>query len=143
MQPARVVGSDWRAHDAAAIADDEGHLFRRAERLAGADQIAFVLAIVVVRDDDEVASGDGLDGVGDGEKHVESIGRRRRGVEKIVRRDGALRLGHDPAGGFTREPRAVLAADQRDRAGRNADPAGEIRAGHLIALEPVAELHGC
>jgi hypothetical protein len=64
------------------------------------------------------------------------------GGEKIVRRDRALRLGDDPLGGFARQPRSVFAADQRDRAGRNADAAGEIRARHMIALKPVAELHG-
>jgi hypothetical protein len=53
----------------------------------------------------------------------------------------AKRLGDDPLGGFARQPRSVFAADQGDRAGRNADAASEIRAGHLVALKPVAELH--
>jgi hypothetical protein len=35
----------------------------------------------------------------------------------------------------------MFAADQRDRAGRNADAAGEIRTRYLVALKPIAELH--
>jgi hypothetical protein len=65
----------------------------------------------------------------------------RRAAEKIVRRDGPVRLGDDPLGGFAGEPRAMFAADQRDRARRNADAAGEIRTRYLVALKPVAELH--
>ena len=62
VQPLRVVRGDRRADDAAAIADDEGHLLRRAER-CGTDQIAFVLSIVVVGDDDEVPACDRFDGL--------------------------------------------------------------------------------
>ena len=139
VQAPRVLAGQRRADDAAAVADDEGHLLGGAER-GGDDQVALVLAVVVVGDGDDLAAGESLDGVGDGIDHVGSIGPRGR-FKKIVRRDGALRLGHDPLGGFAREPAPMLAADQRHRAGRHADPAGEIRARHLIALKPVAELH--
>ena len=54
-----------RADDAAGVADDEGHLFRRAERGCD-DQVALVLAVVVVRDDDDFTAGESLDGFGDG-----------------------------------------------------------------------------
>ena len=43
-----------RADDAAGVADDEGHLLRRAER-GRADEVALVLAVVVVGDDDDLA----------------------------------------------------------------------------------------
>ena len=65
MQPARVFQRQRRADDAAAMADDEGHLLGRAER-RGDDEVAFVLAVVVVGDDDDLAARDGLDGLGDG-----------------------------------------------------------------------------
>ena len=47
-----------RADDARGVADDERHLLRRAQR--GRDeQVALVLAIVVVGDDDDLAPGEG------------------------------------------------------------------------------------
>ena len=140
VQPPRVLAGQRHADDAAAIADDEGHLLGGAKR-SGDDQVALVLAIVVVGDGDDLAASESLDGVCDWIGHVGSIGSGRRGGEKIVRRDGALRLGDDPLGGFAGKPRPVFAADQRHRAGRNADAAGEIRARHLVALKPIAELH--
>ena len=139
VQPPRIVAGQRNADDAAAIADDEGHLFGGAKR-SGDDQVALVLAIVVIGDGDDLAAGESLDGVCDGIEHVESLKGQRRG-EKIVRRDGPVRLGDDPLGGFAGEPRAMFAADQRDRAGRNADAAGEIRTRYLVALKPIAELH--
>ena len=60
MQPARQFGAERRADDARRIADDERHFFRRAER-GGDEQIALVLAIVVVGDDHDLAFGEGLD----------------------------------------------------------------------------------
>ena len=60
MQAPRLFGAERRADDARGIADDERHLLRRAER--GRDeQIALVLAVVVVGDDDDLAFGEGLD----------------------------------------------------------------------------------
>ena len=50
------------------MADDEGHLLRRAER-GGADQIALVLAIVIIGDDDDLAARDGFDRFRDGMGH--------------------------------------------------------------------------
>ena len=139
VQPPRVVAGQRNADDAAAIADDEGHLFGGAKR-SGDDQVALVLTIVVVGDSDDLATSESLDGVCDGIEHIESL-KGWRAAEKIVRRDGALRLGDDPLGGFAGEPGSVFAADQRHRAGRNADAAGEIRARDLVALKPIAELH--
>jgi hypothetical protein len=62
-------------------------------------------------------------------------------LRKIVRRDRSKRLGDDPLGGFARQPRAVFAADEGHRAGRNADATSEIRTRDLVALKPVPELH--
>src|SRR5213593_2468164 len=44
-----LLGGERRADDARGVADDEGHLLRRAERRRD-EQIAFVLAVVVVGD---------------------------------------------------------------------------------------------
>jgi hypothetical protein len=139
VQPPRIVAGQRNADDAAAIADDERHLLGCAKR-SGDDQVALVLAIVVIGDGDDLATGESLDGVCDGIEHVESL-KARWAAEKIVRRDGPLRLGDDPLGGFAGEPRAMFAADQGDRAGRNADAPGEVRTRHLVALKPIAELH--
>ena len=62
-------------------------------------------------------------------------------LRKSFGRHRAQRLGDDPLGGLARQPRAVLAADQGHRAGRNADAAGEIRPRHAVPLKPVAKLH--
>ena len=55
MQPPCFFRRERRANDARRIADDERHLFRRAQA-RGNEQIAFVLAIVVVSDDDDLAA---------------------------------------------------------------------------------------
>ena len=60
MQPARMLGAERRADDAGGVADDERHLLRRAKR-GGDEQIALVLAVVVVGDDHDLAFGEGLD----------------------------------------------------------------------------------
>ena len=53
-----------RADNAAGVADDEGHLFRRAMG-RGDKQIAFVFAVVVVGDDNDLAALKGADGLRD------------------------------------------------------------------------------
>ncbi len=65
MQTPRVFQRQRRADDAAAMADDEGHFLGRAER-GRDDEIALVLAVVVVGDDDDFAARDRLDGFCDG-----------------------------------------------------------------------------
>ena len=60
MQLARLLGAERRADDARRIADDEGHLLRRAERSRD-EQVALVLAVVVVGDHNDLAFGKGLD----------------------------------------------------------------------------------
>ena len=60
MQVARLLDAERRADDARRVADDEGHLLRRAER-GGDEQVALVLAVVVVGHDDDLALGEGLD----------------------------------------------------------------------------------
>ena len=44
------------------MADDEGHLLRRRVH-RGDDQVALVLAVVVIGDDDDLATGEGVDGL--------------------------------------------------------------------------------
>ena len=141
VQPPRIVAGQRNANDAAAIADDEGHLLGGAKR-SGDDQVALVLAIIIVGHGHDLATGESLDGVCDGIEHFGSP-KGRRAAKKIVRRDGALRLGDDPLGSFAGEPRSMFAADQRHRAGRNTDPASKISARDLASLKPIAKLHGC
>jgi hypothetical protein len=56
VQPARLLGRQRRADDARRIANDEGHLFRRAQARRD-EQVAFVLAVVVVGHDEDFAAG--------------------------------------------------------------------------------------
>ena len=56
---ARVFLRDRCADDARGVADDERHLFRRAERGCN-DQVALALAIVIVGNHDKFALGKGM-----------------------------------------------------------------------------------
>ena len=63
MQPPRLVLRQGHADDARSVANDERHLLGRAER-SGDEQIALILPIVVIGDDDDFAAGEsGDDGV--------------------------------------------------------------------------------
>ncbi len=59
-QAAGVCRRDRRADDAGGMANDEGHLVRRAERGCD-DQIALAFAIVIVGDDNHFAFGERLE----------------------------------------------------------------------------------
>ncbi len=110
VKAASVVGGERRTDNAAAVPDDEGHFFGRAQRGCD-DEVALVLAIVVVGDNDDLAAPERLDGGDSREVHVVALVRGRRLDEEIVRRDRAARLGDDPLGRLARQPSAVLAAD--------------------------------
>ena len=70
VQPARGLAGDRRADDAAGMADDERHLLGRGVD-GGDDQVALVLAVVIVGDDDDLAAGEGVDGFANaGLRHV-------------------------------------------------------------------------
>ena len=58
MKPPRLFRGDRCANDAGRMADDERHLLRRAKR-RGDEEIALVLAVVVVGDNDELAAREG------------------------------------------------------------------------------------
>jgi len=77
-QPQRVdpVAREREAdHPAAALVHKIDH--RRRDKLRGANQIPFVLAILVVRDDDELAVADGADRLFyRSESHVDSLSKR-------------------------------------------------------------------
>ncbi len=60
MQAPRGFRSQWRADDTAGMADDERHLLRRRVYRCE-DQVALVLAVVVVRHDDDIAAGECFD----------------------------------------------------------------------------------
>ncbi len=61
MQPPRLVERERRADDARRVADDERHLFRRAQ-VRRDKQIAFILAVIVIGDDDNLATAECRDG---------------------------------------------------------------------------------
>ena len=58
MKALGLLHRQRRADDAGGVADDEGHLLRRAHGRRD-EQIAFVLAVVVVGDDDDLAAREG------------------------------------------------------------------------------------
>src|SRR6267142_661605 len=60
VQAVGFLGGQRRADDAGGVADDERHLLGRAER-GGDEQVALVLAIIVVGDDHDLALGEGGD----------------------------------------------------------------------------------
>ena len=64
MQPAGVLERQRRADDAAAMADDEGDLLGR-RGAGGHHEVALVFPVVVVGHDDDLATADRLDGLGD------------------------------------------------------------------------------
>ncbi len=65
----RPLDRERRAHDPRGVADDEGHLLGRAKGRRD-EQIALVLAIVIVGDDDQFAAAERGDGVFNGLKGV-------------------------------------------------------------------------
>ena len=64
MQAARFLRSERRADDTRSVADDDRHLLGRAQARRD-KQIAFVLAVVVIGHDDELAVREGGYGVPD------------------------------------------------------------------------------
>ena len=57
VQALGVLRRQGRADDAGGMADDEGHFLRRAQRRRH-EQVALVLAVVVVGDHDDLAAGE-------------------------------------------------------------------------------------
>ena len=64
MEPPSDLPGQRRADDAASMADDKRHLFRRGVD-RGNDQITLVLAVVVIGDDDDLAGGECVDRLAD------------------------------------------------------------------------------
>ena len=62
-------GVSGRADDPGGVADDHGHLVRRAMHRRD-EQVALVLAVVVVDDDDDFAARERLDDLGDAIGHA-------------------------------------------------------------------------
>ena len=69
-------------------------IFSGVQSDGGADEIAFVLAVIVVGDDDNFAARDGFNRLHDRMGHRSHL-LCCAGFEKIVRRDGAARLAQD------------------------------------------------
>ena len=70
LQAAGICPGEGHADNAAAIADDERHFLRRA--MAGSDnQVALVLTVIIVGDNDDFAQLDGFNGGGNGISHGE------------------------------------------------------------------------
>jgi hypothetical protein len=110
----------------------------------GHHQIAFVLAVVVVGDHDNLAAPEGFDGGGDarlcvGHERVDPLLRGHE-AEEVVGRDGARRFARDALGEFERGEFPL--ANLGDAAGRNADRAREGAAGRAGALKPAGEVLG-
>jgi hypothetical protein len=61
MKALGLLHRQRRTDDAGGVADDEGHLLRRAHGRRD-EQIAFVLAVVVIGDDDDLAARKGGSG---------------------------------------------------------------------------------
>src|SRR6185437_7294573 len=59
-ETARLISAKRGADDPGRIADDERHLFRRAMRCRD-EKIAFVFAVIVISNDNNLAIGEGLD----------------------------------------------------------------------------------
>jgi len=121
------------------VADDEGHLLRRAER-GRDDQIALVLAVIVIGDDNDLAAGEGFDGLSDVLLH-DSLPRPLQ-AQKIIGGDGTVRGGGDALGTFARDPGTLIVAERRHAGRRQADLPREGAASHAILPEPSFELHG-
>ncbi len=86
MEPPGDLAGQRRTDDAAGMADDERHLLRRGVD-RGEDQIALVLAIVVVGDDDDLAGGERIDRLADtGLGHVDPLGSSRPARQSRWRR---------------------------------------------------------
>ncbi len=81
MEPARLLARHRRADDAAAVPDDESHLLGRAKR-GRTDEVAFVLPVVVIRHDDDLAARDRLDGLVDIVLMVHRIGSIGRSIRR-------------------------------------------------------------
>src|SRR5688572_31098398 len=64
---------DRGADDAAAIADHEGHLLGR-DLAGGGDEVAFILAVVIIDDNDHLATRDG----GNGRSEERRVGKECR-----------------------------------------------------------------
>ena len=137
-QAPRLARRQRRTDDAAGVADDEGHLLRRAERGCD-DEVALVLAIVVIGDDDDLAAGEGFDGLGDIVEHG-SLARPGQ-AEEIIRGNGTARDGGDTLGAFPRDPGSRIVAQCRHAGRRQADLLGEGAARDLVLPEPGVELH--
>ena len=105
------------------------------------DEIAFVLAIIVIRDDDDVPLCQCFDGFDDGLMSGHGDGPGRGSAEQVVWRDGTVGRSQDGLGGLARDPGVGLVADLRNGAGRKADRSRKIAAPDAILREPLSELH--
>ena len=81
MEPASLLARHRRANDAAAVPDDEGHLLGRAKG-SRTDEVAFVLPVVVVRHDHDLAARDRLDGLVD----IVLMVHRKSSIGRSIRR---------------------------------------------------------
>ena len=143
VELAGEIARDRRADDAGGVADDEGELLGGGVD-GGDDQVALVLAIVVVGDHDDLAAFEGAQrGCDTGLVHHRLLmGLGAWGeAEKIVGGDRAAGGGGDLLGGLARDPHRGIVAQRRDRRRRQADAAREGAAGLFRSGEPLVEAH--
>ena len=143
-QAARLFGRQGRADDTGGVTHDEGHRLRRRQG-CGDEKIALPFAILIIRDDDDLAGLEGRDCRRHAVSHgiilpVQPISGRK--PEEIIRCDGASCLLEDQRRRLPRDPGAVLIAELRHGARRDTDCAREIRARDPFRLEPCGEFHG-
>ena len=87
VQAARDLAGQRRADDAAGVAHDERHFLGRGMD-RGDDQVALVLTVVVIGDDDDLAGGERLDRFADtGLRHVDPLRGHRPARQSRWRRE--------------------------------------------------------
>lgn len=132
------------ADDAAAMADDEGHLLG-GEMTRGDDQVAFVLAVVVVDHHHDLATGKGLDGglnlLMGHDSLLEGVSNRGK-AQKIIGSDAATGCFGNARGGLAGNPRRLVIAQGGDARRRQRHRLGEGTAGGGGLFEPGVEFHG-
>ena len=118
------------------MAHHEGHLLGRDFRRSG-DEVALVLAVIVIDNDDHLAAGDGVNGVLD---RIKAAGGHGRHLLEIFRAHGTL--GERPDLERKVERRRLARGKLGNPRGGHAKGRGKILLPGAGGLEPILEFHG-